>query len=95
MIFLMENANYEIEFDYNNDTTEDLDSIKNQIFNNQARLKNLKKKLNQNDFIYPTNYIFEFIEQSYEIMELTDKNQQLNGKLSEVSFSCYFVTLRW
>lgn len=88
MIFLMENATFSLEFDYFNEPykDKDLDSIRKLNTNNQLRLCNLKMKYSNSDFIYPINYLYEFIELSYEINELIDKNYHLTRKLNEVHY---------
>ena len=64
-----------------------MDVIKKQNLSNQTRLSNLKKSFTANEFIYPLNYIFEFIQYSYDIIDLTDKNYQLINKLKELNKS--------
>ena len=84
---LLESATTQVEFDYTNEPFRGLDIIKKQNLNNQSRLSNLKKNFTPNEFIYPLNYIFEFIQYSYDVIDLTDKSYQLTNKLKELNKS--------
>ena len=82
---MLEGSTYPAEFDYSNEPYKDIDKVHKHNISNQHRLNDLKKIYTSNDFVYPLNYIYEFIEYSFEVIEIENKKYVLTVRLSDVS----------
>lgn len=87
MISILENACSDIIFDFNNDFNNNklIENIIRNNANNLTKLDQLKSDYNEKDFIYPFNYIFDYMQHGLHIIKYMGLKYHINKKLYEVS----------
>lgn len=73
------------EFPYNNDTVPSVEIHRCNIENLKGKFKDIKDLFPKKSFIFPTDYLFDFIDYTFQILDLFYLNFKFKIKLEEVN----------
>jgi len=87
IITLFENATNQFEFSYKNETVNYNENERKTKIKLYRKLRLLKNSFSKSDFIFPSENIYEFIEYTFQVVDILEQKTKLLVKLKEVIYS--------